>query len=278
MTTRASSSLVSFLVVLVFQTASLGQGAASDTGAKKERRLQSKWIRLFNGKNLDGWRVKFAGYKVDHNFRDTFRVEDGLLKISYDKYDRFRGEFGHIIYNKRFSHYRLRVEYRFVGEQIAGAPGWGYRNSGIMLHGEAPDEMTIEQQFPTSVEVQLLGSDEAVDRPTASVGTPGTHIVIGGQLTTSHVTNSSSPPFKGDQWVTVEVEVRGGTTIRHIVAGKTVMSYSRPQLDLGDPYARNVFAKVKDKESKILTSGYISLQAETHPIEFRKVDLLPLSE
>src|SRR5882762_849382 len=64
-----------------------------------------EWISLFNGKNLDDWTVKIAGLDVKDNYRNTFRVEDGLLKVSYQQYDQFAGRFGSLFYNRRFSHY-----------------------------------------------------------------------------------------------------------------------------------------------------------------------------
>ncbi|HEX41581.1 MAG TPA: DUF1080 domain-containing protein, partial [Phycisphaerales bacterium] len=219
-----------------------------------------KWVKLFNGKDLTGWTPKFKGCDLGVNYKDTFRVEDGVLKVCYDKYDRFDSRFGHIFYEHSFSHYRIKVEYRFVGEQVAGGPGWAFRNNGIMLHCQDPKTMTKDQDFPNSIEVQLLGGDGKNKRPTCNLCTPGTHVVIDGKLEKTHCINSSSETFHGDQWVTAEVEVRGGDVIRHFVNGKQVMEYEKPQLDSG----------------QILTSGWISLQAESHPTEFRRIELLPL--
>lgn len=232
-----------------------------------------EWIQLFNGKDLSEWTVKITGYEVGENFGNTFRVEDGYLTVSYDQYDSFDGRFGHIFYTEEFSHYRLRVEYRFIGEQVDGGPGWGVRNNGIMIHGQTPESMSLEQQFPVSVEVQLLGGDGTNPRPTANVCTPGTHIVMDGDLVTQHCNNSDSETYHGDQWVTVEVEVHGNTVVRHIVEGDTVLTYSEPQLDEEDADAKNLLQAGK---AKMLTGGTISLQAESHPTQFRKIELLPL--
>lgn len=97
---------------------------------------------------------------------------------------------------------------------------------------------------------------------------------MGGQLIKRHCTDSTSKTFHGDQWVTVEVEVHGGKLIKHLVNGDTVMTYSAPQLDEGDPDARRL---IKDG-NKLLEGGTISLQAESHPLEFRKVELFKLNE
>ena len=46
----------------------------------------AEWIQLFNGKDLTGWTPKIRYHDLGDNFGDTFRVEDGLLKVSYDQY------------------------------------------------------------------------------------------------------------------------------------------------------------------------------------------------
>jgi len=231
-----------------------------------------EWIQLFNGKNLDGWHVKITGYDLDDNFGNTFRVEDGVLKVSYDAYEKFDGKFGHIFYKDKFSHYRLRVEYRFTGEQIPGGPGWAFRNSGVMFHSQSPQSMKKEQNFPVSIEAQFLGGDGQTDRPTANVCSPGTHIVMNGELVKRHCNTSKSKTYHGDQWVTVEIEVRGNSLVNHIIDGQVVLSYEKPQLDEEDPDAQTL---IKDGD-KMLREGHFSLQAESHPIEFRKVEILIL--
>ena len=232
-----------------------------------------QWISLLNGKDLTGWIPKFAGREVGENYRNTFRVEDGILKVSYDEYEAFEGEFGHLFYKDSFSHYRIRVEYRFLGEQTPGGPAWGFRNSGIMIHGQEPESMALQQNFPVSIEVQLLGGNGEEDRSTANLCTPGTHVEMGGELVTQHCTNSSSATFHGDQWVTVEVEVRGGEIIRHFVNGEAVLEYAKPQLDGADTDAQQL---IEAGAEMMLSGGTISLQAESHPMEIRKVELLRL--
>lgn len=232
-----------------------------------------KWVSLFNGKDLTGWTPKIRGQELGDDPAETFRVEDGLLKVSYDKYKKFDGQFGHLFYKDKFSNYRLRIEYRFVGDQCPGGPGWAIRNSGVMIHGEDPLNMAKNQDFPVSIEVQFLGGDGKKKRPTANVCTPGTNIVMGGKLITRHCTDSTSKTYNGDQWVTVEVEVNGEGTIRHIVEGKTVLEYEDPQLD---PEDRNGARLIKNGEV-LLHEGTISLQSESHPIEFRKVEIMLLA-
>jgi hypothetical protein len=225
---------------------------------------QKEWIQLFNGKDLQNWMVKITGYDLGDNFG----------KVSYDHYDKFDGRFGHIFYRQKFSHYIVAVEYRFVGEQAPGGPDWAFRNSGIMVHCQPPESMQKDQDFPISIEVQLLGGSGTGERPTANLCTPGTNVVMNGSLFTTHCLNSSSPTFHGDQWVRVEAMVLGDSVIRHVVNGATVLSYEMPQIGGGAVNHFNPWAK---EDGKLLTEGYISLQSESHPVEFRKGELLNLA-
>jgi hypothetical protein len=223
------------------------------------------WVQLFNGRDLSGWTVKVTKHKVGENFNDTFRVENGLLKVSYDKYDSLDGQFGHIFYKDKFSYYLIAVEYRFVGQQVKGGPSWGLRNNGIMVHSQSPDSMGLDQDFPTSIEVQFLGGDGVHDRPNGNVCTPGTNIVMDGKLYTPHCYQLKAKTYHGDGWVRLVAEVLGSERITHYVEGVPVVTYTNPQLDEKSP-----------RPGELLSEGYIALQAESHPTEFRKVELLNL--
>lgn len=239
-----------------------------------EQQDQKEWIQLFNGKDLEGWIPKFTGRDLNDNYRDTFRVENGVLKVVYDKWDKFNGEFGHLFYKRKFSHYIIAVEYRFAGNQVPGAPSWAFRNSGIMVHCQPPETMTRDQDFPISIEIQLLGGPGQGERPTANLCTPGTHVVMNGKLVTQHCINSTSKTYHGDQWVRVEAMVLGDSVIRHIVDGVTVLSYEMPQIGGGSVNRHDPRVK---RDGELLSEGYIALQAESHPVEFRKVELLNLA-
>ena len=254
-------------VALGLLLATAPQAAAQNDPARKE------WIQLFNGKDLEGWVVKIRGRELGDNFANTFRVEDGVLKVRYDGYDEFRARYGHIFYRQKFSHYLLAVEYRFVGEQAPGGEGWALRNSGIMVHSQSPESMGKDQDFPISIEVQLLGGTGSGRRTTANLCTPGTHVVMNGRLVTDHCINSRSQTYHGDQWVRVEVLVLGDSLIRHIVNGDTVLEYTKPQIGGG---VVSGFDPAVKQDGKPLTEGYIALQSESHPVEFRKVELLEL--
>jgi hypothetical protein len=233
---------------------------------------RSQWEILFNGKDLTGWTPKIKGYDLGVNFGDTFRVEDGLLKVKYDQYEKFDNRFGHLFYKAPLSRYILRVEYRFVGEQIPGGPGWALRNSGIMIHGQAPETMGKDQDFPVSIEVQTLGGDGTKARTTGNLCTPGTNVVFKGKLYTPHIINSTSETFHGEQWVYLEIEAQGSEYIKHLVNGRVVLTYQSPQLD---PKAGDAKKLIKDGQL-LISGGSISLQSESHPVEYRRVELLQL--
>jgi len=267
-----------FLIVCVLFSACTGSKSKEKSTQPEQQKEQSgEWISLFNGKNLDDWRIKFTGSELGENYKNTFRVKDGVLRISYENWDEWNGEFGHIFYKKPFSSYVLRLEYRFVGEQIKGGPGWAIRNNGVMLHCQPPKTMTVDQDFPVSIETQLLGGNGTDPRTTGNVCTPGTNIVMDGELITQHCITSSSQTYHGDQWVTIEIEVHGGKVVRNSINGEVVFEYHKPQLDKEDEKTRN-WMKVRDKTGLIVTKGYIALQAETHPTEFRNIEIKVLDK
>ncbi len=224
-----------------------------------------KWIPLFNGKDLEGWTPKFADFPLGENLENIFRVEDGLLKVSYEDSGDFKGHFGHLFYKTPFSHYRIRAEFRFTGEQQQGGPGWAFRNNGLMLHSQAPETMTLEQKFPNSIEVQMSGADPenhppTADRPMGCLFTPGTKVMRNGEEYHGGSDSASGEPISGLEWTIIEAEVRGGEEMVHFVNGEEVLRYQNPMLQDGTP----------------LTSGYIAIQAETHPTEFRRIEILVL--
>lgn len=244
-------------------------------GRKSGDESADGWISLFNGRNLDGWIPKIRYSEVGENPGDTFRVVDGLLSVVYEsqEYPTFEERFGHLFYERSFSRYRIRAEYRFVGEQVKGGPGWAIRNSGFMLHGQTPESMTVDQDFPASIEAQILGGNGTDARATMNLCTPGTNVVMNGELFLPHCTSSSSETYHGDQWVSAEAEVYGNETIRHFVNGKEVLFYEKPQLDERDESAQRLLA---GGHPKMISEGTISLQSESHPVQFRKVELKEL--
>ena len=229
-----------------------------------------QWEPIFNGKNLDGWVVKLAHHDLGDNFADTFRVENGVIRVSYDKYREFGTRFGHLFYRKKLSHFKLRIEYRFVGEQIKDGPSYAKLNSGVMFHSQAPETILKEQNWPISVEAQFL----AGGRTTMNVCTPGTEIYRNGEMVKAHCINSTSKAYSNDEWVTVELEVLGAEHVRHRIDDKVVLEYEKPMIGGGVAAG---FDPASKKDGAVLTDGYIGLQSESQPVEFRRVELLNLS-
>jgi hypothetical protein len=262
--------LVSLAVVVLGASQASAQATPEAKGEASEQ-AAGDWIQLFNGRDIDDWIVKIHHHEVGDNYRETFRVEDGLLKVRYDQYDDFGERFGHLYYKQPFSHYQLAVEYRFVGELHPGAPGYANLNSGVMLHAQDPHTILRDQDWPISIELQFLaGLGDGQPRATGNVCTPGTHVHYAGRLDERHIIPSSAPTFDADEWVRAEVIVRGNGTFTHIINGKTVLEYSRPQIGGG---VANGYAPEQFDEGKALSEGFVALQAEGQPIDFRKVEI-----
>ena len=257
---------------------SLATGVEGVWANEPESAGDGDWISLFNGRNLDGWTAKIRHHEPGHNYANTFRIKDGLLTVSYDGYETFEHRFGHLFYtgsdNQPFSHYRLRLEYRFIGSQTPGGEAWARRNSGMMLHAQAPETMPAAQDFPISLEAQFLGGlGDGKPRPTGNLCTPGTHVHVNGEFTEQHCIASSSPTLDGDQWVEFEVLVLGSDRITHFVNGEAVITYT------GFSYGGGVVSGHRPEakpDGQPLGEGFIALQSESHPIQFRNIRLLNL--
>ena len=253
-------------------------------GATAQQARGKDWKKLFNGKNLDGWDIKIAGQPLNDNYKNTFRVEDGMLRIAYDEYTNFDGKYGHLYYDKPYSYYLLRYQYRFTGNQTAGGASWNVRNSGVMIHSQSAKSLSIGQDFPVSVEVQLLGGLDKGERNTGNICTPGTQVHIKGELSQEHCINSTSKTYNGDQWVSMTVLVLGDSIVKHIVEGDTVLTYTN--VEVGGGFVNKTYdfksAHIdnvdywQNLQNTPLTMGYISLQAESHPIDFKNIELLNL--
>ncbi len=241
------------------------QAASVVASSEKEQ-----WLSLFNGVNLDNWTVKIKGQELGVNWKNTFTVSDSVIKVDYSNYDTFDTSFGHLFYKTPFSNYKLKLKYRFTGQQVKGGENWALRNSGVMIHCQDPKTMERDQNFPVCVEVQLLGGvEEGTPRSTANLCTPGSHVYMNNELVTTHCIDSSSKTYYGEQWVDLEIEVRNDSLITHYINGEKVLEYNRPII--GGEY--NSLAEF---EGKALKGGYISLQSESHPVEFKNIMILKL--
>ena len=237
--------------------------------------FKENWVKLFNGKDLDDWVVKIKGHDLNDNYKNTFRVVDEVIQVNYDEYDNtFNNAFGHMFYKKEFSNYKLRLQYRFTGDQLKDGAGWATRNSGVMIHSQKPESMTLDQDFPISIEVQLLGGLGTEERSTGNLCTPGTHVVMDEKLVTNHCINSSSKTYHGDQWVQLEILVLNDSIISHMINGEQVLTYTKPQIGGGNVDIAE--EHLKPLQENPLKKGYISLQSESHPVEFRNIEILEL--
>ena len=128
--------------------------------------------------------------------------------------------------------------------------------------------MLRDQDFPISLEAQLLGGNGEDERPTGNLCTPGTHVEIAGELVETHCISSTSTTFHGEEWVTLNLLVFGDSLIAHIVNGDTVMTYARPVIGGG---VVDGFDETVKQDGRRLTEGYIALQSESQPVQFRQV-------
>ncbi len=245
--------------------------------ASANEKADSGWISLFNGTDLSGWTPKISSFPCGENALDTFQVEDGILKVSYDQYQTFDKRYGHLYSNIPYSHYLLRIEYRFTGAMMADAPHYVNLNSGVMIHSQSPQSMRLNQSFPVSLEFQFLADEGKGERQTGNVCTPGTNLEIDGELVTQHIVKSSAPTFAADEWVKIEIEVRGNDEVIHRVNGTEVLRYQRPQLD-PEGRVESAQALIEAGAPKQLSYGYIALQAEGQPVWFRNIELKSLEE
>lgn len=268
------------LYVFTFLILSVLAAVAQTTDRRED------WVPIFNGKDLTDWDIKIAGQPLNDNYKNTFRVENGILRIAYDQYKTFDGKYGHMYYKQPFSYYKVRFTYRFQGNQTPGGDAWNVRNSGIMVHSQSAASLSIGQTFPVSLELQLLGGLGKGERHTGNLCTPGTQVHMNGKLKAEHCTDSDSKTYDGDQWVTAEAIVLGDSILHHIIEGDTVLTYERPEVGGGFVSSLNSwnsgnFSKEAanywiSRQNTRLGEGYIALQAESHPIDFRNVEVLNL--
>lgn len=242
------------------------------------------WTKLWTGNNLNDWDIKFAGSALNTNYNNTFRAVDGNLEVNYTGWTSFSTQFGHAGYKHRqFSFYVLRAEFQHWGTRPSGAPGWALQNNGLMLHSQSVASMGPNQDFPVSLETQLLGSGnvESDNNSTLNLCTPGTAFYTqptGGTRNDSHcysAANNTRPPAETWAWATIVVY--GDSIIRHYngpsATGTPTLTYYRP-VRATNSGAGGVTINVVNNER--LTQGYILIQAETHPYRFRTLEVADL--
>lgn len=236
----------------------------------EKENIEGKWVTLFNGKDLSNWTPKIVGHKLGENFGNTFRVENGILSTRYDAYDSFNNRFGALYYNKKFTNYRLKVEYRFVGNTAPGAPSWGFRDGGIQYHCQDPATLDINQPFPICLEYNLLGGNGKDERPSGEICANGIFVEISGNRNTKYCTQPTvKKTMHGDQWVTAEIDVHDGK-IKHYINGEEILEFENPRFDSTNKLAKQFIINGND----LVKDGYISLQSNSHPMDFRKIEIM----
>jgi len=247
--------------------------ACSDSHAKRQ---DSGWQTIFNGHDINDWVVKIHHHNTGENFGNTFRVEDSIIKVRYDQYGDFNDQFAHLYYKKPFSSFHLKFEYRFTGQLQRGAPEYTLLNSGVMYHSQDPATILKEQNWPISIEMQLLaGLGDGQPRPTGNMCSPGTEIVYQGKQYNGHCLNSSSKTYPKDVWVKAELIVYGDSIIHHVIEGDTVLTYSKPSMGGGVVEGYN---NALWKPGQPLKSGFIALQSEGQPVDFRNIIIKDLDK
>lgn len=251
---------------------------------KKDEKEKEDWQSLFNGKDLAGWDIKIKDHPLNENYKNTFRIEDSMIRVVYSDYGKFDNQFGHLFSQTAYSYYKLKLQYRFVGDHLADAPIWSDRNSGVMLHAQSGKSMELHQDFPVSLEFQFLCGNGKDTVPTGSVCTPGTFINYDGKIFTGHIQKSGSKTYLKNEWITAEAEVYGDSLIRHIINGDTVLTYTKPAIGEGFVSPEHNWAKANILDSMLwinkantpLIEGFIALQAESQPVDFKNIYLLNL--
>jgi hypothetical protein len=263
-------------VNLIFQSVLLLAMAIISGCSTLKSQTNPEWKDLFNGKDIKDWNVKINHHEIGDNYGNTFRVEDGMIKVRYDQYGAYNNQYGHLYYKQPFSHYRLLVEYRITGEWKTDAPSYTISNSGIMFHSQDPKTMLKDQDWPISIEFQLLaGLDDGKPRPTGNMCSPGTDVIYEGKIDSRHCIDSKSKTYKKEEWVQAELIVLGDSLITHLINGDTVLQYSKPQIGGG---VVNNFDPAIKLDGKLLKEGFIALQSEGQPVDFRKIRIMNLEK
>ncbi len=206
---------------------------------------KAKEVELFNGKDLSGWHVDVPEMDTNATAINPFIIRNNLL-VSLGTPQ------GHLITDKEFSNYRLRVEYRF-----AGKPG----NCGVLVNASTP--RALYKMFPKSIECQMQHGDAGdfwcivedikVDDMESRRGPKDEWgITEGKERRIKNLTDSSEKPL--GEWNTMIIEC----------VGSSIKVWENGDL-------------VNSGYDCTANHGKIALQAEGSEVEFRKVELTPIA-
>jgi hypothetical protein len=251
-------------------------GCAATVATTEHQQPARKWQPLFDGRTLNGWTPKVVGYPAGEDPLQTFRVKDGVIYVSYDKYGgKMDGRWAHLFYKEPFKAFHLSLDYRFVGEEMLPLRPTPV-NSGVMFDSQSPESMALGQGYPIAVEGQLLGAYPAgPPRFNGSFCTMGTKI-FGQDKDLGHCVASSVAPASMGTWVHYELEVTADGHASESIDGKSTVSVDRVELDPSFTRfpIKNLIEAANGRLQ--LNGGYIALQSEGHPIEFRNIRIMPL--
>jgi hypothetical protein len=237
-----------------------GAGSGGSGGADPEG-----WVKIFNGTDLTGWvpLIHKSAYNVDTY--KTFRADPvtHVIKVTYEDYPdgSFDERCGVLYYNKFLTSYRVRLTYRFLEPQAKNPVGWGKNNSGLMLFGLDPSKVTGDPMFPPLIEVQLLGTPSSGGPTSPNICTPG-GITLAKQTGICGDNSTKVPAPPAADWTSVEAEV-------HVNGDSKIFQYpekTKPVVTISGP----------SYQGKPVTGGYLSIQSESQPVEFKDIELIEL--
>ncbi len=207
---KTSTNLKSVLVLTCVFLLLAGEALAGGAG---------KIIKLFNGKNLDGFYTYTEKQGRNHDPNHVFTVQDGTIRVSGE-------EFGYFATEVEYENYRLTAEFKWGEKTYAPREGLA-RDSGILYHFVGPDKI-----FPKSIEFQIIEG-----------GTGDIIVVDGASLTVAGVAHNEGRidrrgkgPWKDvagyrdpagevekshGQWNKLEL-VAAGDSVKYYVNGKLV--------------------------------------------------------
>ncbi|MEN7547182.1 DUF1080 domain-containing protein [Rapidithrix thailandica] len=200
---------------------------------------------LFNGKDLNGWHTDVPEMDKNPKQKSPFIVRDSML-VSLGT------PAGHLITDAAYKNYRLQVEYRFAGE-----PG----NCGVLVHASIP--RSLYEMFPQSLEVQMMHENA------------GDFWCIVEDIKVPNMEERRGPK---EEWGITEGKKR---RILNLTDGseKPVGEWNTMVIECFDDKVK-VWVNgdfVNEGTDCTANKGQIAIQAEGSEVEFRKIELLPIS-
>lgn len=227
------------------------EAVAPNTLSEKE--AEQGFVLLFDGKNTDGWR----GYLKDH-FPAAWTIEDGALKcMGSGRGEAGAEDGGDIIYDKEFSNFHLKLEWK-ISEG---------GNSGIFYLGqEDPKYPTI---WRTAPEMQVLDNEA---HPDAILGEDGNRMA--GSLYDLIPAKPQNTKPAGE-WNSVEIIVYKGTVV-HKQNGVSVLEYHLWTPEWEKLVADSKFPGLNEDWANVAMKGYMGLQDHGDDVWFRSIKIREL--